>query len=43
MRQWQMLTRVGAAVTAKRIAPHWQPPVNMGLLAVAVIAHSITA
>src|SRR5262245_2216689 len=28
--QWQMLIRVGAAVTAKRMAPHWQPPVRTG-------------
>src|SRR4051812_6920319 len=28
MRQWQMLTRAGEADSAKRIAPHWQPPVS---------------
>src|SRR6516162_2444279 len=32
IRQWQMLTFTGAALTAKRIAPHWQPPVNKGLV-----------
>src|ERR1700751_6328955 len=30
IRQWQMLTLTGAAETAKRIAPHWQPPVRTG-------------
>src|SRR6202012_988201 len=33
IRQWQMLTLVGGADSAKRIAPHWQPPVRTGLLA----------
>src|SRR5437588_8727406 len=28
IRQWQMLTFTGGAVTAKRMAPHWQPPVK---------------
>jgi hypothetical protein len=36
-----MLTRVGAALSAKRIAPHWQPPVRAGLLATIPIDHSI--
>src|SRR4051812_35469237 len=26
IRQWQMLILVGAFDTAKRMAPHWQPP-----------------
>src|SRR5215469_1465973 len=30
IRQWQMLTLTGAAFTAKRMAPHWQPPVRTG-------------
>src|SRR4029079_16612538 len=33
MRQWQMLIRPGAFDTAKRTAPHWQPPVRTDLLA----------
>src|SRR5215468_2445729 len=28
IRQWQMLIRVGDFATAKRTAPHWQPPVR---------------
>src|SRR4029077_7733179 len=31
IRQWQMLTFMGAAFSAKRTAPHWQPPVRTGL------------
>src|ERR1700755_229210 len=34
IRQWQMLTLVGGADSAKRMAPHWQPPVRTGLAAV---------
>ena len=34
IRQWQMLTRTGAADSAKRMAPHWQPPVKTGLVSV---------
>src|SRR3954470_9229397 len=30
IRQWQMLTLVGTADSAKRTAPHWQPPVRTG-------------
>ena len=32
IRQWQMLIRTGGADSAKRMAPHWQPPVRTGLL-----------
>src|SRR5581483_2050485 len=32
IRQWQMLTFKGGALIAKRMAPHWQPPVSRGLL-----------
>jgi hypothetical protein len=28
--QWQIPTRTGGVDTAKRIAPHWQPPVRTG-------------
>jgi hypothetical protein len=34
IRQWQMLTFDGTADSAKRTAPHWQPPVSTGLVAV---------
>src|SRR3954454_5273610 len=34
IRQWQMLTFDGTADSAKRTAPHWQPPVRTGLFAV---------
>src|SRR6266403_3935312 len=34
IRQWQMLIFTGTADSAKRTAPHWQPPVRTGLLAV---------
>ena len=34
IRQWQMLTLAGGAVSAKRTAPHWQPPVSTGFVAV---------
>src|SRR4051795_10491525 len=37
IRQWQMLIFNGAADSAKRTAPHWQPPVRTGL--VAIILH----
>src|SRR6266480_7650662 len=30
IRQWQMLIFVGGADSAKRMAPHWQPPVRTG-------------
>src|ERR1043165_3218321 len=30
IRQWQMLIFDGAAESAKRTAPHWQPPVRTG-------------
>ena len=30
IRQWQMPIRVGGVDTAKRMAPHWQPPVKTG-------------
>src|ERR1700727_3449321 len=34
IRQWQMLTLVGGADRAKRIAPHWHPPVRTGFAVV---------
>src|SRR3954447_11237399 len=34
IRQWQMLIFEGTADSAKRTAPHWQPPVRTGLVAV---------
>src|SRR3977135_3314034 len=34
IRQWQMLIFEGMADSAKRTAPHWQPPVRTGLVAV---------
>src|SRR3954454_1002996 len=37
IRQWQMLIFDGTADSAKRTAPHWQPPVRTGL--VAIILH----
>src|SRR6266704_913485 len=36
IRQWQMLIFAGAADTAKRTAPHWQPPVRTDLVASAM-------
>src|SRR3954470_9036850 len=33
IRQWQMLTLSGGADSAKRMAPHWQPPVRTGWVA----------
>ena len=33
IRQWQMLTLAGGADSAKRMAPHWQPPVRTGFAA----------
>src|SRR6185437_2649759 len=38
IRQWQMLILVGAVVSAKRMAPHWQPPANRGLVALVDVA-----
>src|SRR3978361_2102049 len=40
IRQWQMLTPAGAADSAKRIAPHWQPPVRTGFVADAMLTPS---
>ena len=40
IRQWQMLTLVGGADSAKRIAPHWHPPVRTGF---AVVGHAVSA
>src|ERR1700716_2186296 len=37
IRQWQMLTFTGAADTAKRTAPHWQPPVRTGFATVVML------
>src|SRR5215203_4391379 len=33
IRQWQMLIFEGGADSAKRTAPHWQPPVRTGFAA----------
>src|SRR3954453_12013387 len=41
IRQWQMLTRTGAADTAKRTAPHWQPPVSMGMVSAVMVSSSV--
>src|ERR1700761_3477245 len=41
IRQWQMLILAGAAFTAKRMAPHWQPPVRTGLLSAFMSAPSV--
>src|SRR6516164_5330873 len=38
IRQWQMLILTGAAVSAKRMAPHWQPPVSKGLVSALMVA-----
>src|SRR5258708_29790989 len=40
IRQWQMLIFAGAPDTAKRIAPHWQPPVKTGLVASVMLTPS---
>ena len=40
IRQWQMLTLTGGADSAKRMAPHWQPPVRTGFAAVVMLAPS---
>src|SRR6266702_2026021 len=32
IRQWQMLILAGNPDSAKRTAPHWQPPVRTGLV-----------
>src|ERR1700733_13841558 len=41
IRQGQMLTFTGVADSAKRTAPHWQPPVRTGLVA-EVMFHSVS-
>jgi hypothetical protein len=38
IRQWQMLILLGGADSAKRMAPHWQPPVRIGFAAVVMFA-----
>src|SRR6266853_2990558 len=40
IRQWQILILVGGADSAKRTAPHWQPPVRTGLGASVITAPS---
>src|SRR6478736_1738132 len=40
IRQWQTLILAGGADSAKRMAPHWQPPVRMGLGASVMLAPS---
>src|SRR4051794_11265499 len=40
IRQWQMLILVGGADSAKRTAPHWQPPVRTDLLSDAMLTPS---
>src|SRR5947207_1820058 len=40
IRQWQMLTLAGGADSAKRTAPHWQPPVRTDLLSDAMLTPS---
>src|SRR5579863_6376974 len=37
IRQWQMLTFFGGAESAKRMAPHWQPPVKTGFATVVIV------
>src|SRR3954467_9368014 len=37
IRQWQMLIFDGTAESAKRTAPHWQPPVSTGFAADAML------
>src|SRR3954453_19046328 len=41
IRQWQMLTRTGGDDTAKRSAPHWQPPVRRGFASDAMSIHPL--
>src|ERR1700756_1393927 len=41
IRQWQMLILFGAAASAKRTAPHWQPPVRTGLFVSVMPAPSV--
>src|ERR1700688_877304 len=38
IRQWQMLIFFGGADSAKRMAPHWQPPVRTGFVSVVMLA-----
>src|ERR1700692_2866352 len=38
IRQWQTLTFLGGADSAKRMAPHWQPPVRTGFVSVLMLA-----
>src|SRR6478672_7738398 len=40
IRQWQMLILAGAPDTAKRTAPHWQPPVKTNLLSAVMLTPS---
>src|ERR1700741_4787270 len=40
IRQWQMLTFLGGADSAKRMAPHWQPPVRTSFVSVVMFAPS---
>src|SRR5438874_2583751 len=40
IRQWQMLILAGGADTAKRTAPHWQPPVRTDLVSDAMLTPS---
>src|SRR4030088_2408349 len=40
IRQWQTLILAGGADSAKRTAPHWQPPVRTGLGASVITAPS---
>src|SRR3954468_18005137 len=41
IRQWQMLILAGTADSAKRMAPHWQPPVRTGLASDAMLTPSL--
>src|SRR5258708_1870598 len=40
IRQWQMLILAGSPDSAKRTAPHWQPPVKTGLVASVMLTPS---
>src|SRR3954466_1781915 len=40
IRQWQMLILAGGADSAKRTAPHWQPPVRTDLVSDAMLTPS---
>src|SRR5689334_1209860 len=40
IREWQMLTLAGVAFSAKRIAPHWKPPVRTGFASAVMSAPS---